>query len=101
MAWNAVEIEPILAEASLTNNMPALRAYLKTNGIWIAERLAFFETLIIMLTLPLMLAKVVYLYKNQVTQKHNKYDEAARNLRGSLTPLNNISSVWNGYIIGP
>lgn len=44
-----IEIKPILQEANLSNNMPALQADFKVglNAIWEAERVKFFDSRII------------------------------------------------------
>ena len=52
MAWKGVEIEPVLREADPANDIPALQADLKVNGVWEAERVVFFVIRIINVDAP-------------------------------------------------
>src|SRR5436190_17204900 len=88
MAWNGVEIEPILREADPTNNVPALRADFRVNGIWEAERAAFFDNRLICADAPSYANQDwKTISRNHAVQKHTKYDRAAEDIRGSFTPL--------------
>jgi len=88
MAWNGVEVEPVLREADPNNNVPALRADFKINGIWEAERVAFFDNRIINAdALSYATQDWQTVSRNHAIQKHTKYDRAAEDLRGSFTPL--------------
>ena len=88
MAWNGVEIEPILREADPTNNVPALRADFRVNGIWEAERAAFFDNRLICADAPSYANQDwKTISRNHAVQNHTKYDRAAEDIRGSFTPL--------------
>jgi len=88
IAWNGVGIEPVMRESNPTDKSPALYADFKVNGVWEAERVAFFDNRIINADAPSYASQDwPTIAKNAAQQKHNKYDKAAEDLRGSFTPL--------------
>lgn len=88
MAWPGVELEPILQEADPTRNVPALQADFKVNGIWEAEKVAFFDNRIVNADAPSYLHQEWQtISRNHAVQKHAKYDKAAEDIRGGFTPL--------------
>lgn len=88
MAWKGIEIEPVLREADPANNITALQADFKINGIWEAERVAFFDNRIINADAPSYANQNwETISRHSANEKHKKYDRSAEDIRGSFTPL--------------
>lgn len=86
LAWVGVTTEPVLQES--TDSMPALVADIRIQGVWESERVAFFDTRVINADAPSYLNQDwESISKRAAREKHDKYNRAAEDLRGSFTPL--------------
>lgn len=103
MAWNNVEIEPIMNEADPSNNSPALQTDYKINGIQEAERTAYFNSRIVNSDSPSFANENWEIISgDHALQNHNNNDLAAEDVRESLefhSPnlflLRNVCSIRN------
>lgn len=82
--------EPIMKEADPTTNQPALIGDIMVRGIWEAGRVAFFDNRIVDADAPSYRNRNMSwdaISHQHAREKHNKYDRAAEDVRGSFTPL--------------
>lgn len=76
MTWKNVEIKPVMKEVDPPNNSPSLQADFKINGIWEAERTAFFENRIVgAYTISYATRDWQTISRHHALQKH-KYDHS-------------------------
>ena len=86
LTWGRVGIEPIVRESD--ENTTALYADFVVNGVWESGRPAFFDNRIVNADAASYQSQSWTTTSNQHSrQKHEKYDLAAEDSRGSFTPL--------------
>ena len=88
LAWNQVKKEPVVREAEITSNSPALVADLSVRGVWVPQVEALFDIRVTDTDASSYGAHTPsVILRNAEREKKNKYSRACQERRAIFTPL--------------
>uniref|UniRef100_A0A8D8RP38 Reverse transcriptase domain-containing protein n=1 Tax=Cacopsylla melanoneura TaxID=428564 RepID=A0A8D8RP38_9HEMI len=88
LAFQSVNIEPVIQHADERTNTPALIGDLQIVGLWEAGRSAFLDYRIVNADAASYVSQDwKNVLNNHAKEKHRKYDRATEDIRGTFTPM--------------